>query len=206
MCNAYCDEIRITHYAVRNTQYASILDIKSDILEHIEVAQKVLALENDILKAGQLCKDAILRGHKILIAGNGGSAADAQHIAAEFIGRYEKDRPSMPALALTVDTSALTAISNDYGFEAVFSRQIEGLGQKGDVFIGISTSGNSKNIIKAVETAHQKGLKIILFLGKDGGILRGKGDVDLIVPSQRTARIQEMHILIGHIICSFAEN
>jgi D-sedoheptulose 7-phosphate isomerase len=138
------------------------LDIKSDILEHIEVAQKVLALENDILKAGQLCKDAILRGHKILIAGNGGSAADAQHIAAEFIGRYEKDRPSMPALALTVDTSALTAISNDYGFEAVFSRQIEGLGQKGDVFIGISTSGNSINIVKAVETAHQKGLKTIL--------------------------------------------
>jgi D-sedoheptulose 7-phosphate isomerase len=182
------------------------LDIKSDILEHIEVAQKVLALENDILKAGQLCKDAILRGHKILIAGNGGSAADAQHIAAEFIGRYEKDRPSMPALALTVDTSALTAISNDYGFEAVFSRQIEGLGQKGDVFIGISTSGNSINIVKAVETAHQKGLKTILFLGKDGGILRGKGDVDLIVPSQRTARIQEMHILFGHIICSFAEN
>jgi D-sedoheptulose 7-phosphate isomerase len=182
------------------------LDIKSDILEHIEVAQQILALENDILKAGQLCKEAILRGNKILIAGNGGSAADAQHIAAEFIGRYEKDRPSLPAIALTVDTSALTAISNDYGFEAVFSRQIEGLGQKGDIFIGISTSGNSKNIIKAVETAYKKGLKIILFLGKDGGILRGKGDVDLIVPSQRTARIQEMHILFGHIICSFAEN
>lgn len=193
---------------IRNTHntLGKNLDIKSDILEHIEVTQQVLALENDILKAGQLCKEAILRGNKILIAGNGGSAADAQHIAAEFIGRYEKDRPSMPALALTVDTSALTAISNDYGFEAVFSRQIEGLGQKDDIFIGISTSGNSKNIIKAVETAHKKGLKIILFLGKDGGILRGKGDVDLIVPSQRTARIQEMHILIGHIICSFAEN
>jgi D-sedoheptulose 7-phosphate isomerase len=182
------------------------LDIKSDILEHIEVAQQILALENDILKAGQLCKEAILRGNKILIAGNGGSAADAQHIAAEFIGRYEKDRPSMPALALTVDTSALTAISNDYGFESIFSRQLEGLGQKGDVFIGISTSGNSKNIIKAVEAAHQKGLKIVLFLGKNGGLLSEKGDVNLIVPSQRTARIQEMHILIGHIICSFAEN
>jgi D-sedoheptulose 7-phosphate isomerase len=182
------------------------LTIKSDILEHIDVANKILALENDILKAGELCKAAILRGHKILIAGNGGSAADAQHIAAEFVGRYENDRPSMPAIALTVDTSALTAISNDYGFEAVFSRQIEGLGQKGDVFIGISTSGNSKNIIKAVQTAHQKGMKIILFLGKDGGILRGQGDVELIVPSQRTARIQEMHILIGHIICSFVEN
>jgi D-sedoheptulose 7-phosphate isomerase len=193
--------ICITKYATRIN-----LDIKSDILEHIEVAQQVLALENDILKAGQFCKEAILRGNKILIAGNGGSAADAQHIAAEFIGRYEKDRPSMPAIALTVDTSALTAISNDYGFEAVFSRQIEGLGQKGDVFIGISTSGNSKNIAKAVETAQKKGLKIILFIGKDGGILRGKGDIDLIVPSQRTARIQEMHILFGHIICSFAEN
>jgi D-sedoheptulose 7-phosphate isomerase len=182
------------------------LTIKSDILEHIDVANKILALENDILRAGELCKAAILRGQKILIAGNGGSAADAQHIAAEFVGRYEKDRPSMPAIALTVDTSALTAISNDFGFEAIFSRQIEGLGQKGDVFIGISTSGNSKNIVKAVQTARQKGLNIILFLGKDGGILRGQGDVELIVPSERTARIQEMHILIGHIICSFVEN
>jgi D-sedoheptulose 7-phosphate isomerase len=188
------------------TQYTQILDIKEDILEHIEVAQQVLALENDILRAGQLCKEAILRGNKILLAGNGGSAADAQHIAAEFIGRYEKDRPSMPALALTVDTSSLTAISNDYGFESVFSRQIDGLGQKNDIFIGISTSGNSKNIIKAVEASQRKGLFVILFLGKDGGELRGKGDVELIVPSQRTARIQEMHILFGHIICSFVEN
>jgi D-sedoheptulose 7-phosphate isomerase len=194
--------------AIHKIQYPrrTILTIKSDILEHIEIAQKVLALENDILKAGQLCKAAILRGHKILIAGNGGSAADAQHIAAEFIGRYEKDRPSMPAIALTVDTSALTAISNDYGFENIFSRQIEGLGQKEDIFIGISTSGNSKNIVKAVQSARQKGLKIILLLGKDGGKLRGQGDVDLIVPSERTARIQEMHILIGHVICSFVED
>jgi D-sedoheptulose 7-phosphate isomerase len=182
------------------------LDIKSNILEHIEVAQKVLFLENEISEAAELCKSAILRGHKIMIAGNGGSAADAQHIAAEFVGRYERDRLSMPALALTVDTSALTAISNDYGFEAVFARQIEGLGQKGDVFIGISTSGNSSNIIKAVESARRKGIKIILLLGKDGGILRGQGDAEIVVPSQRTARIQEMHILIGHIICSLVEN
>jgi D-sedoheptulose 7-phosphate isomerase len=182
------------------------LTINADILEHIEIAQKVLALESDILKAAQLCKEAILRGQKILIAGNGGSAADAQHIAAEFVGRYEKARHSMPAIALTVDTSALTAISNDFGFEAVFSRQIEGLGQEGDVFIGISTSGNSPNIIKAVESARQKKLKIILFLGKNGGILRGQGDIDILIPSERTARIQEMHILIGHIICSFVEN
>ena len=186
--------------------WCEILTIKSDILEHIDIANKILALENNILKAGELCKAAILRGHKILIAGNGGSAADAQHIAAEFVGRYEKDRPSMPAIALTVDTSALTAISNDYGFESVFSRQIEGLGQKGDIFIGISTSGNSPNVIKAVQTARQNGIKSILFLGKNGGILRGQGDVELIVPSERTARIQEMHILIGHIICSFVEN
>ena len=182
------------------------MTIKSDILEHIEVAQKILTLEKEISKACDLCKAAILRGHKILIAGNGGSAADAQHIAAEFIGRFEKDRPSMPALALTVDTSALTAISNDYGFESVFSRQIDGLALKGDVFIGISTSGNSPNIVKAVESARRKGMKTILFLGKNGGILRGQGDVDIIVPSERTARIQEMHILIGHIICSFVEN
>lgn len=181
------------------------MDIQKVIAEHIATAQRLATLESDIFKICTLCNEAILRGNKILLAGNGGSAADAQHIAAEFVGRFVKERQSFPALALTVDTSALTAIANDYGFERVFARQIEGLGNEGDVFIGISTSGNSASIIKAAEKAREKGLKIALFLGRDGGILRGMGDAEIIVPSVVTAHIQEMHILIGHIICQFID-
>ncbi len=182
-----------------------ILNIQNIIQDHIETAQKLVALEADILQICQLCSDAILRGHKILLAGNGGSAADAQHIAAEFVGRFVNERRSLPAIALTVDTSALTAISNDYGFENVYARQIEGLGTEGDIFIGLSTSGNSPNIIKAVEAAQSKGLKTIVLLGKNGGILRGMSDAEIIVPSDITARIQEMHILIGHILCEYID-
>ncbi len=181
------------------------MDIQKVIAEHIATAERLMALESDISAICNLCNEAILRGQKILLAGNGGSAADAQHIAAEFIGRFVKERQSFPAIALTVDTSALTAIANDYGFERVFARQIEGLGNEGDVFIGISTSGNSASIIKAAEKAREKGLKIVLFLGRDGGILRGMGDAEIIVPSDKTAHIQEMHILIGHIICEFVD-
>ena len=181
------------------------MDIQKVIAEHIATAERLTALESDISAICNLCNEAILRGKKILLAGNGGSAADAQHIAAEFIGRFVKERQSFPAIALTVDTSALTAIANDYGFERVFARQIEGLGNEGDVFIGISTSGNSESIIKAAEKAREKGLRIVLFLGRDGGILRGMGDAEIIVPSDKTAHIQEMHILIGHIICEFVD-
>lgn len=163
------------------------------------------ALEKDILTICEICYAAIAKGNKILLAGNGGSAADAQHIAAEFVGRFVTHRRSLPAIALTVDTSALTAISNDYGFENVYARQLEGLGTEGDVFIGISTSGNSPNIIKAVEMAKEKSLKTIILSGKDGGILRGMADIEIIVPSQVTARIQEMHILIGHILCEYID-
>ena len=181
------------------------MNIQNIITDHIETAQKLAAMEADILQICQLCNDAILRGGKILLAGNGGSAADAQHIAAEFVGRFVNERRSLPAIALTVDTSALTAISNDYGFENVYARQIEGLGTEGDVFIGLSTSGNSPNIVKAVEAAQRKGLKIIILSGKNGGVLRGTGDVEIIVPSEITARIQEMHILIGHILCEYID-
>ncbi len=181
------------------------MNIQNIITDHIETAQKLAAMEADILQICQLCKEAILRGHKILLAGNGGSAADAQHIAAEFVGRFVNERRSLPAIALTVDTSALTAISNDYGFENVYARQIEGLGTEGDVFIGLSTSGNSPNIVKAVEVAQRKGLKIIILSGKNGGLLRGMGDAEIIVPSDITARIQEMHILIGHILCEYID-
>lgn len=181
------------------------MNIQAIISEHISTAQRLATLETEIKTICELCKTAILRGHKILLAGNGGSAADAQHIAAEFVGRFVKERQSLPAIALTVDSSALTAIANDYGFEHVFARQIYGLGNENDVFIGISTSGNSPNIIKAVEAAQQKGLKTILFLGKNGGILRGMGDAEIIVPSDITAHIQEMHILIGHIVCQYID-
>jgi D-sedoheptulose 7-phosphate isomerase len=180
-----------------------ILDI---INEHIEVARHLKIVEADILHACQICHEALQQGHKILLAGNGGSAADAQHIAAELVGRFETERRSLPALALTVDTSALTAISNDYGFDHVFARQIEGLGNEGDVFIGISTSGNSPNIIKAVEVAQRKGLEIIVLSGRNGGILRGMGMAEIIVPSDITARIQEMHILVGHILCGYIDD
>lgn len=179
--------------------------INEIINDHIATAERLKALETDIQAACDLCTTTILRGGKILLAGNGGSAADAQHIAAEFVGRFVKNRRSYAAIALTTDTSALTAIANDYGFERVFARQIEGLGAENDVFIAISTSGNSPNILHAVEIAKEKGLKIIVFTGKDGGLLRGMADTALIVPSDITARIQEMHILIGHIICEYVD-
>lgn len=179
--------------------------INEIINDHIATAERLKALETDIQAACDLCMTTILRGGKILLAGNGGSAADAQHIAAEFVGRFVKNRRSYAAIALTTDTSALTAIANDYGFERVFARQIEGLGAENDVFIAISTSGNSPNIVHAVEVARKKGLKIIVFTGRDGGLLRGMADTALVVPSEITARIQEMHILIGHIICEYVD-
>ncbi len=181
------------------------MSIKETITAHIEVAQKLFSLTDEIERACTLCMASILRGGKILLAGNGGSAADAQHIAAEFVGRFEHDRRALPAIALTVDTSAITAISNDYGYDYVFARQIEALGTEGDVFIGISTSGNSPSIIAALEKAQEKGLKTLVFSGKKGGLMKEQADIELIVPSDVTARIQEMHILIGHIICAEVE-
>jgi D-sedoheptulose 7-phosphate isomerase len=151
------------------------------------------------------CVELYKIGKKTILAGNGGSAADAQHIAAEMVGRYGFDRPSLPSLALTTDTSALTAIGNDYGYDQVFSRQIEGMGQDGDVFIGISTSGNSKNIINAFKSAKKKNIITVALTGRDGGEMAKIADIALIVPSNSTPRIQESHILIGHIICDIIE-
>ena len=142
---------------------------------------------------------------KTILAGNGGSAADAQHIAAELVGRYGFDRPSIPSLALTTDTSNLTAIGNDYGYDQVFSRQLEGMGQKGDIFFGISTSGNSQNIINAFASAKKKGITTVALVGRDGGKMAQMADIALVVPSDSTPRIQESHILIGHIICDIIE-
>ncbi|MBD8935732.1 MAG: D-sedoheptulose 7-phosphate isomerase [Anaeroglobus sp.] len=172
---------------------------------HFKVVQDMKKVMPEVASAGLRVRTALEKGRKILICGNGGSAADSQHMAAEFVGRFVKERQSLPALALTVDTSLLTAVGNDYGFDCVFSRQVEGLGQEGDVLISISTSGNSANVVKAVKTAKEKGLFVIGMTGENGGILAKESDLCLAVPSQVTARIQEMHIMIIHMICEIAE-
>ena len=172
---------------------------------HFKVVQDVRKIMPEVASAGLRVRTALEKGRKILICGNGGSAADSQHMAAEFVGRFVKERQSLPALALTVDTSLLTAVGNDYGFDCVFSRQVEGLGQEGDVLIAISTSGNSANVVKAVKTAKEKGIYVIALTGENGGILAKESDLCLAVPSQVTARIQEMHIMIIHMICEIAE-
>jgi D-sedoheptulose 7-phosphate isomerase len=180
-------------------------DIEHIITDHIRVAEQVLLQSAKIEALSRLCSVVILGGGKILLAGNGGSAADAQHLAAELTGRFEMERPALPAIALTTDTSALTAIGNDYGFNEIFSRQVAALGRDGDVLIVISTSGNSPNLVRAVEVAHVRGVKTIGFLGNTGGVLEKMTDMSFVVPSAITARIQEMHILIGHILCGYIE-
>ncbi|MBE0515510.1 D-sedoheptulose 7-phosphate isomerase [Sulfurimonas sp.] len=182
--------------------------IKDQIKKSYETKQAIYQNEellNKIVEVCRLCVELYRGKNKTILAGNGGSAADAQHIAAELVGRYGFDRPSIPSLALTTDTSNLTAIGNDYGYDKVFSRQLEGMGQTGDIFFGISTSGNSQNIINAFEVAKQKGIKTVALVGRDGGEMAKIADIALIVPSDSTPRIQESHILIGHIICDIIE-
>jgi D-sedoheptulose 7-phosphate isomerase len=159
-----------------------------------------------VQRAGELICAALREGHKILLCGNGGSAADAQHIAAELVGRYEDQRRAFPAIALTTDTSALTAVSNDYGYEQVFARQVEGLATAGDVLIAISTSGKSRNVIRAAELARSLGCKTIALTGADGEPLASLCDLAVTVPSERTARVQEAHITIGHLWCEMVDN
>lgn len=176
--------------------------IKREFLAHQETIGRVIeTLMPTVEQAAKMAVETLRRGNKILLFGNGGSAADAQHIAAELTGRYKTERISLPAIALTTDTSALTAIGNDYGYEYVFSRQLEGLANKGDLAIGISTSGNSKNILLAFEKAQAKGVATIGFSGRDGGAMNQACTLNIVVPSHDTPRIQEMHILIGHTIC-----
>lgn len=163
------------------------------------------ALVNLLVEVAQVCVEVYRNGKKILIAGNGGSAADAQHFAAELVGRYGFDRPSLPSIALTTDSSNLTAIGNDYGYEYVFSRQLEGLGQEGDLFIGISTSGNSQNVINAFVSAKDRGITTVALVGRDGGKMATMADYAIIVPSNATPRIQESHLLIEHMICDIIE-
>ncbi len=176
------------------------------ILEEIEAHRAVLAelletLPPRIAEAGGMIVETLKHGGKILLCGNGGSAADAQHIAAELTGRFKKERRGLPAIALTTDTSALTAIGNDYGYERIFVRQVEALAQKGDLLIGISTSGNSENVLLALELARELECATIGLSGRDGGRMNERCDLNLVVPSGDTARIQEMHIMIGHILC-----
>jgi len=182
--------------------------IKDQIKKSYETKQAIYRNEvllDAIVAVAKECVALYKTDKKTMLAGNGGSAADAQHIAAELVGRYGFDRPSIPSLALTTDTSNLTAIGNDYGYDQVFSRQLEGMGQSGDIFIGISTSGNSTNIVKAFESAKKKGIKTVALVGRDGGLMAKMADMAIIVPSDSTPRIQESHILIGHILCDIIE-
>ncbi len=185
-----------------------IEQIKKQISESIQTKQELLQnheLLLNIQKVAELSIKIYADSGKMLLAGNGGSAADAQHIAAELVGRYAFDRASLSAIALTTDTSALTAIGNDYGYDQIFSRQLEGLGSSGDIFIGISTSGNSRNIINAFKSAKQKKITTVALTGRDGGEMAKISDISIVVPSSQTPRIQEAHILIGHILCDIIE-
>jgi D-sedoheptulose 7-phosphate isomerase len=176
--------------------------IESEFSEHLKTAQATLEYITTPLEiAANLCIDTLKNGGKILIFGNGGSAADAQHIAAELVGRYKVERKGLPAIALTTDTSALTSIGNDYGYARVFDRQVEALANKGDLVIGISTGGSSDNVISALKLAKGMGCKTIGLSGRDGGEMNDVCNVNLVVPAEDTPRIQEMHIVIGHTIC-----
>jgi D-sedoheptulose 7-phosphate isomerase len=184
-----------------------MLEIKNEFKDHIEVTNKTLeGLNEDIKEASRELIKALRNHKKIILFGNGGSASDAQHIAAELVGRYKSERIALPAIALNTDTSIMTAVGNDYGYDEVFRRQVEALCSPGDVVIGISTSGMSLNVINALKSSKKIGCINLGLSGKDGGDMTALCDYNLIIPSQTTARIQEMHILIGHIFCQLIDN
>ena len=185
-------------------KYAIKQQIKDSILVKEQILQNAWIIEQ-IEQTASLIVEAYKLGHKTLLAGNGGSAADAQHIAGEFVSRFYFDRPGLASIALTTDTSILTAIGNDYGYEKLFSRQIQAQGEPGDVFIGISTSGNSINVVEALKTCKEKEVTTIGFSGEKIGVMDQMCDICIKVPSLETPRIQEAHILIGHIICGLVE-
>jgi D-sedoheptulose 7-phosphate isomerase len=177
----------------------------NNLNEHMALFQQLSGLDAAISQAIDACVQSLQKGGKLMLCGNGGSAADSQHLAAEFTGRFSKDRPPIAAVALSTDTSALTCIGNDYSFNDIFSRQVQALGKAGDCLIAISTSGNSGNVLSAVAAAQSLGISTIGLLGRDGGKLKAQCDVSIVVPSQVTARIQEAHILIGHSLCGAVE-
>lgn len=181
--------------------------IKDILLESIQIKEEILRGSlSTIVEVVNIIITSIKKGGKVIIFGNGGSAADSQHIAAELVGRLRKDRIALPAIALTTNTSILTALANDYGYESIFAKQLEGLAKKDDVVIGISTSGKAKNVIRAMNEAKKMGLKTICFTGKDSGELTKIADISIMVPSNTTTRIQEIHITLGHIICELVED
>lgn len=159
-----------------------------------------------VAEAADMLIECLKAGGKVMFCGNGGSASDSQHLSAELIGRYMRDRPALPALALSVDTSALTAIANDYGYDHVFARQVQGLGQRGDVLVGLSTSGNSPNVLNALEAAREKGIRTLGLTGAGGGRMADACDLCIKVPATRTNSIQEMHIAVGHLLCAMVED
>ena len=182
--------------------------IKNYIEKSIETKRNILENENILSKirdVSLVIVDSLKNGGKVLICGNGGSAADSQHIAAELVGRLSFDRPGLPAMALTVDSSILTAVGNDYGYEMVFSRQVQACAQKGDVLIGISSSGNSKNVVNAILEAKEKGVFTVGFTGEKDGLISANADITIKIPSSETPIIQESHIMAGHIICAMVE-
>ena len=186
------------------------MNIKNIIDKNFDEHYSTLELVNDKLDeiielVGKLLAASLANGGTLFWCGNGGSAADSQHLAAELVGRFKKNRRALRSVALTTDTSVLTCVANDYSYNDIFSRQIEALGRSGDVLVGISTSGNSDNVIQALKTAKEMGLITIAMLGKDGGMTKKLVDYSLIISSNSTARIQEMHILIGHILCEIIE-
>lgn len=183
-----------------------IKNIIAQLEDSASVKRKMMvSCVDSILSAAELMIETIKSGAKILLCGNGGSAADSQHLAAELVSKLKLERSAIPAIALTTNTSTLTAIANDYDFSQVFVRQMEAFGRKNDLLIGISTSGNSEDVLKAVDYAHKNGLRTIVMTGGDGGDLAGKADVDIIVPSEDVQRIQEAHITVGHILCDILE-
>jgi D-sedoheptulose 7-phosphate isomerase len=183
----------------------SLEKVRAGIEEHLAAVRGLDALAGPIAEAARQLTEVLQTGGKVLLCGNGGSAADAQHIAAELTGRFERERRALPAVALTTDTSAMTAIANDYGFARIFARQVEALGRTGDALVAISTSGESDNVLAAVDAARLAGLQTVGLAGRTGGRLARACDRCIVVPERSTARIQECHILIGHIWCSLIE-
>ena len=183
----------------------SLQRVRQLFAESIETKMKAAeVLPDAILAAGQCMVECLLNGGKILSCGNGGSAGDAQHFSSELLNRFERERPALPAMALTTDASTVTSIANDYSYNELFSKQIRALGNQGDVLLAISTSGNSANVVQAIQAAHDRGMKVVSLTGRDGGkmaSLAAPGDVEVRVPAQSTARIQEVHLLVIHALC-----
>jgi D-sedoheptulose 7-phosphate isomerase len=187
----------------------SVTRVRGHFTESIATKQSAIdVISESIAVAGELMAQSLLADGKILTCGNGGSAGDAQHFSSELLNRFERERPGLPAMALTTDASTITSISNDYAYEEIFSKQVRALGKSGDVLLGISTSGNSENVIRAITAAHERGMKVVALSGRDGGRMADmfeEGDVEIRVPATRTARIQEVHLVCIHALCDIID-